>query len=379
MDKNYSETHSIALINEVRSQTPQIASINQLLADGANINYPLAENGYTPLMYAVTAGNDTLVHHLLESGANSLVKNQQQQIASDLVANDTPIYMSLKNNELLFATAANDVAAVKQILAQGANVNHQGPGKYSALLIAVEKSYLELVELLILHKADTSLTRYDGRDVFLLVTDRLIDITLETGEPLSEEDKREYYAERERPSEAERYEQARLRALEARKGKAFHVEQLQFYDTQPAATEEQIHELEKYFGHPLPAHLNEIYRHYNGGIPQHYRFSNYDSIEYFYVLNNDKENIKNVWNVIENFSPIIGANSLPFAEHCYGSVYYLKWEDNQAKVYLFLYGEFALEHADEDEIKEFNAGIPYFIEKTSDSLDEFLAGLYDPN
>lgn len=378
------ESKSIELIEEIKSKAPQISTIKQLIIDGANVNYQQAENGYTPLMYAVMAGNSALVTLLLENGANPLLKNQECQIASEFVASDTPIYKSLKNYELLFATAANDVVAAREILAQGANVNHQGVGGYSALMIAVEKSYIELVDLLLASHADMDLFNQNGDGVYSLVLDKLIYITLLNGEPLSEKSKNKYYAEQAAPSAEERCEQARLNMLEARKATPFSIEQLKIYNKKTAATEKQINELEKYFGHPIPSALKEIYQHFNGGWPKQNKFGRYDthdSIRYFYLLNDDKENVNNVWNVIDDLSSLLGPDTIPFAEHSYSSVYYLKWENNQARVYVLIYGDFALEHLDEDELDEFinKKQMPHIIEKTCDSLDEFLAGLYDPN
>lgn len=75
---------------------------------------------------------------------------------------------------------------------------------------------------------------------------------------------------------------------------------------------------------------------------------------------------------------ILGPDTLPFAEHSYNSVYHLKWEANQAKVYLLMGGSFALEHFDDDELDELDSKTLRTIrEKTCDTFDGFLEGLYE--
>lgn len=381
MNKTESSQKSNELLNELSSDSPQSAKIVTLIEDGADLNYQSPQNGYTPLMYAVELESYPLIECLVQIGANPLLKNHAQKIASDLIESNTPIYNYLKNNELLFATQDNDVATVKELIAQGVDINFQGAGRYSALLIAVEQSNLELVELLLTNGADLSLLRYDGQGVFELVTDSLIHIILHKGEPLSDERKKKYLAEREGISDAELYEQARLKTLEVRKNCPFQVSQLKISRVKPPASETQLIELEQHFGHPIPDKLKEIFRNYNGGAPKLNKYGDYetlDSIGYFYTLNDDKDNVNNIWNIINDLGKILGPDTLPFAEHSYNSVYYLKWEENQAKVYLLMCGSFALEHFDDDELDEL-AGktLPTIIEKTCDTLDDFLEGLYE--
>lgn len=297
MSKTDSDQKSKALLDELSSDSPQSSKIVTLIEEGADLNYQSPQNGYTSLMYAVELENYPLVECLVQIGANPLIKNHEQKIASDLIERDTSIYKYLKNNELLFATHDNDVATVKELIAQGVDINFQGAGRYSALLIAVEQSNLELVELFLTNGADLSLMRYDGQGVFELVTDSLIHIILHKGEPLSDERKKKYIAEKEEISDAKLYEQARLKTLEARKNQPFHVSQLKISRVKAPASEAQLMQLEQHFGHPIPDQLKEIFRNYNGGTPKLNKYGDYethDSIGYFYTLNDDKDNVNNV-------------------------------------------------------------------------------------
>ena len=52
MSMKAASQESIALLAEVRAESPEISMINQYLADGADINHQFVD-GYTPLMFAV--------------------------------------------------------------------------------------------------------------------------------------------------------------------------------------------------------------------------------------------------------------------------------------------------------------------------------------
>ena len=156
------------LYTEICNDFPDIAKVEQYIAAGADLNYQAEEDGYTPLMLAVDKDDETLVKYLLEAGANPLVKNYHQEIASQLALRHSPIYQLLKNYELVFLAADNDVVSVKSVLAEGANVNFQGQEGYCALLIAAEQNCLELFQLLLCHRADLSLKRDDGMGIFEL-------------------------------------------------------------------------------------------------------------------------------------------------------------------------------------------------------------------
>jgi hypothetical protein len=153
------------------------------------------------------------------------------------------------------------------------------------------------------------------------------------------------------------------------------------HDIKPPANEILINELEHHFGHPIPTQLKEIFRHYNGGNPQLHIFGEYDedhSIGYFYRLDNDREYHSNVWRVIKKFGEILGPQILPFAEHSFDGVYFLKSEHGQIKVYILLYGERAWELFDDDDLQSWDKPYPpVLIEHVCDSFDEFLEGLYD--
>ena len=158
---------------------------------------------------------------------------------------------------------------------------------------------------------------------------------------------------------------------------------MRWKDCQAPATESQIQKLEIYWKHPLPLYLREIFKHYNGGRPCLRKFDDesgsYGSISYFYVLNENKQDQFNVWNIIKNYAEFMGKNAIPFAQDSDGSIYFLRWKKNQAKVMALETGEIALESFDSDEYEAWDGhSFPTYLVNVMDSFEQFLEGLYEP-
>lgn len=367
---------SKALFAEISKEMPQLSKIEQYIAQGADINYQSDTDGYnSALMLAVDRDNEALVNYLLQQGANPLIQNHHKEIASDLALTHSPIYQLLKNHELLAATAANDLAGVKTTLASGANINFQGLGGYSAILIAVKKSYLNIVELLMVNGADLSLRTNDRYGVFSLVTDDIIYKTLHYGKPFTEEQKRNILNSDD--EDEERFEKGRLKTLAERNGQKFVLSQLKISEFSAAADKEQLAMLEKHCRYQLPHLLTEIFTYYNGGEPElgYFGEEGIYTLHYFYVLNEHTDYFANVWYVIKTFSDYLGLYDLPFAEDHYGGIYYLKWFEGKEQVWLFQYGDQPFSSDDNNE-KDAEK-MPYTHSQIADSLEQFLEGLYE--
>ncbi|KTC84356.1 ankyrin repeat domain-containing protein [Legionella drozanskii] len=184
---DYNQFISISFIDAVNTAFPKIRNLKKLLIEGANINFQTAENGTTALMMAVEGHHDRIVEYLLAQGANPLLKNHGNKIASELISRHSTIYPILKDFELLFATMNNDLPTIKSIITDGALVNFQGMGGYTALMIAVEQNYQEIVEYFLHQGADLLITRTDGQTAFGLTTDSEILLLLEWAKNLSNE------------------------------------------------------------------------------------------------------------------------------------------------------------------------------------------------
>lgn len=162
-------TNSISLQEEVIKFDCKCSKIKELLSKGADINYKSENNGYTPLMNAIDAQNDRIAEYLLNQSANPLLKNKADEKASDLASSDSPIYQKLKGYELLTTTLSGNLAGVKLAINTNAYINFKGIGGRTALLIAVENNFVDIVSFLLSQDADLTITRNDGRGPFELV------------------------------------------------------------------------------------------------------------------------------------------------------------------------------------------------------------------
>ncbi|MFA5165236.1 MAG: ankyrin repeat domain-containing protein [Candidatus Omnitrophota bacterium] len=108
-----------------------------LLKEGANPNFA-DPGGTTPLMIAAKKGLVDTVKLLLSKGANP--NTQQSNIKSvNASENKTPI---------MFAAEGGNPDIVKMLIAKGANVNKKARDGKTALAIAEEKDFSDIVSIL---------------------------------------------------------------------------------------------------------------------------------------------------------------------------------------------------------------------------------------
>lgn len=383
MTMSIQDKASKALLAELSLEQPQLSKVEHYINEGANVNYQSEKDGYTPLMLAVDRDDESLVALLLDKGANPGLKNHHQEIASDLALTHSPIYLLLKNNELLVAIMENDMEGVKAALAAGADVNYQGREGYFALLIAVEDNNLEIIELLLASGADKNLETPDGYGVFdPRPMDSLVIQTLDYGKPFTEEEKHFLMNKGKMEDEDEaRREQGRLKTLAARKTQPFTLGDLKIipksFQFKLAPSGEELNELEKHYGHTLPPILVELFTKYNGGIPmlRYYGDDEHSSIRGFYTVDDLRDSPGNIWWAIKNYSDYLGLHTLPFAQDSYGGVIYLKWIDDRAQVWLFQYGDQPFAEEDDQSSEEDEIG--FTCNCIFNSIEEFLEDLYE--
>ncbi|MDR3113558.1 MAG: ankyrin repeat domain-containing protein [Endomicrobium sp.] len=114
-----------------------IAVLDKLIKAGADINHRYIK-GYNALTDAVMAKNPTMVRHLIKLGLNPNNSN----------------FPPPSNSTLLnYATFFNDKETVKELLAGGADVQAKNSQGKTALMVAKEKGYKDIVNLLQKYKA----------------------------------------------------------------------------------------------------------------------------------------------------------------------------------------------------------------------------------
>ncbi|MBA3537548.1 MAG: ankyrin repeat domain-containing protein [Tatlockia sp.] len=173
MDKNQ------GLIEVAKSITPKIRYLKKLLSEGADINYKTKENGCTPLMLAVKGKHDRIADYLLRQGADPLIRNHENKIASEIVKSTDTIYPVLKDFELIFAVLNNDLLTAEAVIQSGALINFRDVNGYTSLMHAIENNFEEMVKLLLLKGADPALRLENGQSMFNLSDNQTIHIELE--------------------------------------------------------------------------------------------------------------------------------------------------------------------------------------------------------
>ncbi len=172
MDMNSNKTDKLSnqFLGEANSGNPKVRQLKKLMIQGAFINFQTSNDGYSALMYAVKGPYDRITEYLLKQGANPLLVNYENKMASELISSQHSAYLILKDFELLFATLENNQQLVAAVISAGALVNFQGPNGYSALMIAAEQNFTELVDFLLLQGADTTLKLVTGQKALDLTT-----------------------------------------------------------------------------------------------------------------------------------------------------------------------------------------------------------------
>lgn len=388
MDNDKSFDSSKALLAEIRKEPRSQAIIEQCLAEGADINYQDEEDGYTALMLAVDKDDEPLVAYLLQKGANPLIKNHHQEIASDLALTHSPIYKLLKNNELIMAVLSDDSELVKKALAAGADINYQGAGGYNAIMVAVENDNLEMVELLVPYKPNPYRKNDAGYNLQKLSKNKLIRKTISVGKPLTPEEKIQFFEklkaiEKENEQRKASYSRNRLRMLEERKTVPFSLSQLEFDDIDPPATEADIKALEAHLGHRLPAVYKELVTHYNGACPEARYFGDNElaSMNCFFRLHPKEQDIfyGGIWKQLKILDYRIPPDAIPLADTLHeGGFFYLRWRGEEPEVWLNYYLGAGEEFGEENPmfLDEFFVEGDYLHFLISSSLQLFLESLY---
>jgi len=128
------------LMTAARSGKPE--ALKLLLAHGANVNAGETSRGQTALMWAASSGNVAAIRTLVEAGANVQARSNERDFRNyaPLSGKDAiggvQTGVKVEFSPLLFAVRAGQLDAVKVLLDAGANPNETTPDGTSALVIA---------------------------------------------------------------------------------------------------------------------------------------------------------------------------------------------------------------------------------------------------
>jgi ankyrin repeat protein len=125
-----------------------IELLKYVLDMGINLNINLFDDGYTPLYLASKHGYEHIVKLLLDYGALTNFKTEQD---------DTALSVSIQHGH-------NEI--VKILLEFGSNPNLKGSNDTTPLYWAIKKNNNEIVQLLLEHKAEPNLKGYNGTPLY---------------------------------------------------------------------------------------------------------------------------------------------------------------------------------------------------------------------
>lgn len=145
----------------------KIKFLAYLASLGEDINMQWGDTKQTPLMEAIRLDRPESIAELLKLGANIKLENLQKKTAAyyAVMSNDeeslqkilkagADIHNIIEDQTLLMLASHKGFYRIANILIQnGAKVNQEGPGGYTALMYAARHGHQELVELLIEHGA----------------------------------------------------------------------------------------------------------------------------------------------------------------------------------------------------------------------------------
>ena len=137
--------------------------VKLLIADGADVNIK-DENGFTPLHSSASSGHDEIVELLIANGADVNAKEEEGQTPLDwaIRLNKTKTIVLLrkhggKHGTIHGAALGDDIEAVKEFLAAGADVNVKDVFfRQTPLHNAAAEDHNEIAELLVAGGADVN-------------------------------------------------------------------------------------------------------------------------------------------------------------------------------------------------------------------------------
>jgi ankyrin repeat protein len=132
-----SNIHQLVSSGKIREISQQIASVDKKSIDGV-------VNGMTPIMLAASSGNVEIIDLLFTQGADPNKRGSSERTA------------------LQYATEKNHIGAAKRLLAYGANIDDYDNGRLTPLIMAANRGHTQLALFYIEKGADFNIQHVHG-------------------------------------------------------------------------------------------------------------------------------------------------------------------------------------------------------------------------
>jgi len=182
-----------------------VDAIEAFIDDGADLD-ELSESGSSPLHYAVARNRLEIVAVLLDADADPDVEDSRQRTPLDLAiaGNKTEIIdLLLEGGAGVEAPItplhpivwAGDLLGVKLHIYAGTDIDQEDEFGNSPLLLAVDRGYLDIVDLFITHEVDLEVENQHGFTAVIMAAELnhvdVLQLLLDSGADITVEDKAE--------------------------------------------------------------------------------------------------------------------------------------------------------------------------------------------
>ena len=165
------------------ARTGSTAAVGLLLARGADAGATEETRGQNALMWAAAQGHAAVIDLLLDAGADIQARSSGPASAATAAGSQAAVFRDYSRRgrldaftPLLFAVRAGQLDAVRALLDRGANANDTAPNGASALVVAAVNAHWELAGRLLDAGADPNLAEAGWTALHQVVRTRTLNI-----------------------------------------------------------------------------------------------------------------------------------------------------------------------------------------------------------